>query len=141
MPTDDAFRQALRDLLERSGLSMRGLSLTMGRDQGYVQSLLDPNRPSRARPTPADLLRLADATGLSFVGLIESLWGIPLARLVPEARDATASSSVAASLARLPAADRRFVGRLIDFLVADGRVPRPGAPAARPDRRRRGGPA
>ena len=55
-PNDEEFRAALRDVLVRSGLSMRALSAALGRDPGYVAALLDPSRPSRARPTPVDLL-------------------------------------------------------------------------------------
>ena len=77
---DDAtFRAQLADLLVRTGLSQRGLSAAFGRDPGYVQALLDPTRPSRARPTPDDLLRAADATGLTLVELLEQLWGSSLA--------------------------------------------------------------
>ena len=80
-PDDDEFRGAIRDLIERSGLSMRALSAAMGRDPGYIAALLDPSRPSRARPTPADLLRASDATGIAFVELLEHLWGIDRERL------------------------------------------------------------
>jgi hypothetical protein len=66
MLTDDEFRARLRDVLERSGRSMRALNAAFGRDQGYVAARLDPSRPSRARPTPADLLRASDATGIPF---------------------------------------------------------------------------
>jgi len=75
-PDDDAFRGQLRAVLERSGLSKRQLSLAMGRDIGYVSALLDPTRPSRARPTPQDLLRLSDKTAIPLVELMEMLWGI-----------------------------------------------------------------
>jgi transcriptional regulator with XRE-family HTH domain len=84
MPADDEFRASLRDVLARSGLSMRALSAALGRDPGYVAALLDPSRPSRARPTPADLLRASDATGIPFVELLESLWGIEPSRLADE---------------------------------------------------------
>jgi hypothetical protein len=63
---------------------MRALSAALGRDPGYVAALLDPSRPSRARPTPADLIRARDATGLALVELLESLWGIERARLAGE---------------------------------------------------------
>ena len=72
-PTDDEFRTSLRVVLARSGLSMRALSAAMGRDAGYVAALLDPSRPSRARPTPTDLLRASDATGIPFVELLATL--------------------------------------------------------------------
>jgi hypothetical protein len=64
-PADDEFRAALREVLAQTRMSMRALSAALGRDPGYVAAHLDPTRPSRARPTPADLLRLADATGVS----------------------------------------------------------------------------
>src|ERR1035437_4791718 len=85
-PRDDQFRVAIRDVLARSGLSMRALSAAMGRDPGYIAALLDPTRPSRTRPTPADLLAASDATGIAFVELLESLWGIEPDRLSGELR-------------------------------------------------------
>jgi lambda repressor-like predicted transcriptional regulator len=33
-PDEDEFRAAIRDILDRSGLSMRALSAAMGRDPG-----------------------------------------------------------------------------------------------------------
>lgn len=84
MPDDEAFRAALREVLSRSGRSMRQLSAAMGRDPGYMAALLDPTRPSRARPTPADLLAASDATGIPFVELLRSLWGIDPERLAAE---------------------------------------------------------
>jgi transcriptional regulator with XRE-family HTH domain len=84
MLIDDEFRVRLREVVGRSGLSMRALSAALGRDPGYVAALLDPSRPSRARPTPADLLRVSDATGIPFVELLESLWGIEASRLADE---------------------------------------------------------
>ena len=82
--SDEAFRARLRDVLERSGLSMRRLSAAFGRDPDYVAALLDPHRPSRARPTPANLVRVSDATGIPFIDLLETLWGIDHERLVEE---------------------------------------------------------
>ena len=84
MLTDDEFRTRLRDILAQSGLSMRALSAALGRDPGYVAALLDPTRPSRAHPTPADLLSASDATGIPFVELLEALWGIEPQRLADE---------------------------------------------------------
>lgn len=83
-PTDEVFRAALRDVLARSGRSMRALSAVMDRDPGYIAALLDPSRPSRARPTPADLARASDATGIPLVELLEALWGIGPGRLATE---------------------------------------------------------
>ena len=84
IPDDQAFRVALREVLSRSGRSMRQLSAAMGRDPGYIAALLDPTRPSRARPTPTDLLAASDATGIPFVELLRSLWGIDPERLAAE---------------------------------------------------------
>ena len=83
-PDDDAFREQLRAVVARSGLSKRQLSLAMGRDLGYVAALLDPSRPSRARPTPEDLVQLSDATNIPLIELLDRLWGIDPARLVRE---------------------------------------------------------
>jgi transcriptional regulator with XRE-family HTH domain len=87
-PPTDAFRANLRALVARSGLSMRAFSAALGRDAGYVGSLLDPERPARARPTPTDLLRASDALGIPFTELLELLWDVPRARISAElARD------------------------------------------------------
>src|SRR4029077_14998317 len=83
-PDDEIFRARLREIVERSGLSLRQASLAMGRDVGYVAAILDPSRPSRARPTPDDLVRLSDATGVPLVDLLEQLWGIDPKRLTRE---------------------------------------------------------
>ncbi len=95
-PSDAAaFRDEVRALLERTGLSMRGLSRALGRDPGYIAAVLDPaHRPSRARPTPHDLVRLSDASGIPLVELLERIWGIEPARLArelgrPDETDAT----------------------------------------------------
>jgi hypothetical protein len=117
-PDDDEFRAALRELLEWSGLSMRALSAAMGRDSGYVASLLDPSRPSRARPTPADLLRASDATGISFVELLESLWGIKAARLAGELGRLGTIGSTEGAFERLTEAERTSVAAYVGFLAA-----------------------
>ena len=70
--SDADFGARLRGLVDRSGLSMRRLSAAMGRDPGYVAALLDPARPSRARPTPADLVAAAGATGIPLVEWLRS---------------------------------------------------------------------
>ena len=117
-PDDDEFRAAIRDVLERSGLSMRALSAAMGRDPGYIAALLDPTRPSRARPTPADLLAASDATGIAFVGLLESLWGIPSSRLAEELVGLGVGGSGQGSLDRLTDAERTSVADYVAFLSA-----------------------
>jgi transcriptional regulator with XRE-family HTH domain len=118
---DERFRERLRAVLERSGLSMRQLSGAMGRDPGYIAALLDPTRPSRARPTPSDLLRASDATGISFVELIELLWDIPTARL---AEELGVAGSDARALAGLSATERASVADYVAFLAARHAGPR-----------------
>ena len=117
-PTDDEFRARLRDVLTRSGLSMRALSAALGRDPGYVAALLDPSRPSRARPTPADLLRASDATGIGFVELLEALWGIERLRLADELGRLGLGGSADTRLAGLSDAERAEVSDFVAFLVA-----------------------
>jgi transcriptional regulator with XRE-family HTH domain len=117
-PADDEFRARFRDILALSGLSMRALSAAMGRDPGYVAALLDPSRPSRARPTPADLLRASDATGIPFVELLEALWGIERLRLADELGRLGLGGSADTRLAGLSDAERAEVGDFVAFLVA-----------------------
>jgi transcriptional regulator with XRE-family HTH domain len=135
MLTDDVFRTRLRDILARSGLSMRALSAALGRDPGYVAALLDPSRPSRARPTPADLLRASDATGIPFVELLEGLWGIPSTRFADELAAFGLGDTADTRLAGLSEAERAEVGDFVDFLVT--RHPR----RARPQPRLTSGPS
>jgi transcriptional regulator with XRE-family HTH domain len=123
MPADDEFRARLRDVLARSGLSMRALSAALGRDPGYVAALLDPSRPSRARPTPADLLRASDATGIPFVELLEALWGIERLRLADELGRLGLGGSADTRLAGLSEAERAEVSDFVDFLTARHRRP------------------
>ena len=118
MLSDDEFRARLRDVLTRSGLSMRALSAAFGRDPGYVAALLDPSRPSRARPTPADLLRALDATGIPFVELLEALWGIESSRLADELGRLGLGVSTDPRLAGLSDIERAEVSDFVDFLAA-----------------------
>ena len=118
MLTDDEFRVRLRDILARSGLSMRALSAALGRDPGYVAALLDPSRPSRARPTPADLIRASDATGIPFVELLEALWGIEPTRLADELGRLGLSGPSDGQLASLSEAERASVAAFVAFLTA-----------------------
>jgi transcriptional regulator with XRE-family HTH domain len=120
MPPDDELRAAIRDILARSGLSMRALSAAMGRDTGYVAAILDPTRPSRARPTPADLLAASDATGITFVELLESLWGIERTRLADELGSLGVGLAAKGKLDRLSDAQRRQVADFADFLASRG---------------------
>jgi transcriptional regulator with XRE-family HTH domain len=117
-PDDDEFRAAIRDVLERSGLSMRALSAAMGRDPGYIAALLDPTRPSRARPTPSDLLAASDATGIAFVELLESLWGIDPSRLAGEFAELGVGPLPDERLGMLNEAERASVADYVAFLAA-----------------------
>jgi transcriptional regulator with XRE-family HTH domain len=125
MLTDDEFRARLRDVLARSGLSMRALSAALGRDPGYVAALLDPSRPSRAHPTPADLLRASDATGIPFVELLESLWGIESTRLADELVGLGLGGLSDIRLKRLSEAERAEVSDFAAFLSARHQKARP----------------
>jgi transcriptional regulator with XRE-family HTH domain len=125
MLTDDEFRARLRDILARSGLSMRALSAALGRDPGYVAALLDPSRPSRARPTPADLLRASDATGIPFVELLEALWGIEPSRLADELAVLGFGGLADTRLAGLSEPERAEVSDFVTFLSARHRKARP----------------
>ena len=117
-PEEDEFRAAIRDVLARSGLSMRALSAAMGRDPGYIAALLDPTRPSRARPTPEDLLRASDATSIAFVELLDLLWGIPPSRLARELAGLGVSGSLAEDLDRLTVTERVEVADFAAYLAA-----------------------
>jgi len=97
---------------------MRALSAAMGRDPGYVAALLDPSRPSRARPTPADLLAASDATGISFVELLESMWGIRPLRLSGELAGLGLGASLDERLGALSDAERANVADYVAFLSA-----------------------
>ena len=118
MLIDDEFRVRLGDILGRSGLSMRALSAALGRDPGYVAALLDPSRPSRARPTPADLLHASDATGIPFVELLEALWEVEPARLAGELGRLGLSGPSDGQLASLTEAERASVAAFVAFLAA-----------------------
>ncbi len=129
-PDDDEFRARFREVLKRSGLSMRALSHAMGRDPGYVAALLDPTRPSRARPTPADLLGASDETGITFVELLELLWEIPPSRLATELAELGVGMSLDERLGELSDAERSSAADYFAFLAARhagrGRGRRPG---------------
>jgi len=125
MLSDEEFRARLHDVLARSGLSMRALSAALGRDPGYVAALLDPSRPSRARPTPADLLRASDATGIPCVELLEGLWGIEPARLADELAALGVGGLSDPRLGRLSEAERAEVSDFVAFLAARHRKARP----------------
>ena len=134
--SDDEFRTRLRTLLGRSGRSMRGLSAAFGRDPGYVAALLDPTRPPRARPTPADLLAASESTGIPLVTWLSELWAIEPARLAGELAALGLAPSTDQRLASLSPVERQLVSQLIDTLAAS--TERGGSPrsARRPARSR-----
>ncbi len=123
---DEAFRVALGSLVARTGRSMRSLSLAMGRDPGYVAALLDPARPSRARPTPDDLMALSDATAVPFVELLETLWAIPAGRLADELARLEPEGTPGSVTADLPPAAQRMVAEFGRFLADRHRTGRRG---------------
>jgi hypothetical protein len=110
----------MAEVVARSGLSMRALSAAMGRDPGYIASLLDPTRPSRARPTPADLLSASDATGISLVELLEKLWGIDPARLADEVRRIGNTPGADAPMRQLSPDERALVADFVELLATRG---------------------
>ena len=116
----------MRGVLARSGQSMRGLSLAMGRDPGYVAALLDPTRPSRARPTPDDLVGLSDSTGIPLVELLEALWAISPSRLANELGQLDPGRGADALPGELSPEDRRTVADFARFLVARRKTRPPG---------------
>jgi hypothetical protein len=120
----DEARAAIRDVIARSGLSMRALSAAMGRDADYIAAFLDPRRATRARPTPEDLLAVSDATGIPLVELLDTVWGIPPDRLADELGTSN-RGPLADALARLTPAERGQVADFAAFLVD-----RHGAPTA-----------
>jgi hypothetical protein len=117
-------RAAIRNVLGRSGLSMRALSGAMGRDADYIAAFLDPRRPNRARPTPDDLVAASDATGIALVELLDAVWGIPPDRLADEL-GASGGGRLAETLARLSTAERREVIDFAKFLAARHDTPAP----------------
>ena len=117
-PTDDEFRASLRDVLARSGLSMRAMSAAMGRDPGFIAASLDPSIPSLARPTPADLLRASDATGIAFVELLAALWAIEPCRLADELARLGVGDPHAAAVGDLTDAERAEVADFAAFLAS-----------------------
>jgi hypothetical protein len=90
----------------------------MGRDTGYVAASLDPSRPSRARPTPEDLLGASDAIGIPFVELLETLWGIPPSRLARELAGLGVAGPLAEHLDRLTETERVEVADFAAYLAA-----------------------
>ena len=116
-PTIDQVRDELRGMLETAGMSNRQLSLAMGRDAGYVSALLDPSRPSRARPTPADLERLSDASGIPLTRLLERIWGIASSRLAEEMSRGELAGSIGEHMPELTDDEMRDVVSYADYVI------------------------
>ena len=89
----------------------------MGRDAGYVSALLDPSRPSRATPTPTDLERLADGTGIPLVSLLERFWGISSVRLAEDLSHLELSVSAKERVPELTDDEMREVIGYADYIV------------------------
>jgi len=78
------------------------------------------------RPTPADLLRASDATGIPFVELLEALWGIEPSRLADELALLGLGGSAPTCDGMLSDAESAEVSDFVDFLVSRHRKsPRP----------------
>ena len=120
----DEAREAIREVLGRSGLSMRALSAAMGRDADYIAAFLDPRRPNRARPTPDDLVAASDATGIPLVELLDEVWGIAPDRLSDEL-GGSGGGSLSETLAHLSTAQRREVIDFALFLASRHDAPAP----------------
>lgn len=117
-PTDDQVRVEMHWLLESTRMSRRQLSLAMGRDPGYVSAFLDEKRHPRATPTPSDLARLSDETGIPFTDLLERFWSIPAQRLADDLSQLSVRFSEDERLSKLTADELRevldFAGYLLD---------------------------
>ena len=98
-------------------MSNRQLSLAMGRDAGYVSALLDPSRPSRARPTPTDLEQLSDATGIPLVQLLERIWGIASSRLAEEVSQGEISGALRERIPDLTDEEMNDVVGYVDYVI------------------------
>ena len=116
-PTIEQVRAEMREILDRTGLSMRQLSLAMGRDAGYVAAFLDESRPSRAAPTPEDLRRLSDQTDIPLVHLLERFWGIPPERLAQDLAQLSVRFSEDDRLSQLTDAELKEVLDFAGYLI------------------------
>lgn len=132
----DEARAAIRNVLAMSGLSMRALSAVMGRDADYVAAFLDPRRPTRARPTPQDLMAVSDATGIPVVELLDEIWGIPPARLAAEL-GAPGGVPLEETLSRLSDTQRDEVAAFITSIAPRHEVATPATRPRTPRRQRR----
>jgi len=111
------FQEYLRHLLVEEGVSMRSLSLAMGRDPSYIAQLLDPqaSRP-RALPTPADLRLAAPVLGVPFAELLEQAWDVKRADLGKEVHAADRSVTWNHDVNDLSSAEREEVLNFISYV-------------------------
>jgi len=96
---------------------MRALSAAMRRDPGYVADLVGSARPSRARPTPEDMVAASDATGIPLVELLELFWAIPAQRLADEVTRLGLAGPSGPGLEGITARERATLGDFTAFLV------------------------
>ena len=89
------------------------------------RSWIPPGFPGRARPAPADVLRVSDDTGIPFVKLLEGLWGISASRLADELARLGLDRPTDTRLAALSDAERAEVSDFVDFLASRHRKARP----------------
>jgi len=118
------FQAYLRDRLRETGVSMRSLSLVMGRDAAYVAQLLDPppGRP-RAIPPADELKRAAPLLRVPLLELLEVAYGITREDVEADlAALATHQGEWIEVMAGLTAAQREQVVTFAAFVKAHGRV-------------------
>ncbi len=114
---DQQIRAELRDLLQRTGMSRRQLSLAMGRDAGYVSAFLDEKRNPRAIPSPRDLQRVSDSTGIPLLELLERFWDISPRRLADDLGQMSVRFSEDERLSRLDGEELREVLDFAGYLI------------------------
>ena len=103
-------------------MSQRQLSLSLGRDPGYVSALLDAKRHPRAVPTPADLQRLSDETGIALVELLEGFWGVEPHRLADDLGQLSVRFSEDDRLSRLTGDELSEVLDFAGYLISRRRT-------------------
>lgn len=118
------FQIYLRRRLQETGVSMRSLSLAMGRDPAYVAQLLDPphGRP-RALPPPDELKLAAPLLGVPLLELLDVAYGITRADLEDElVTMARHQNAWIDAMEGLTVAQREQVLTFAAFVKAHGRI-------------------
>lgn len=109
-------RAYLRRKMHQARVSMRALSLALGRDPSYIAQLLDP-RQRRALPTPAELQLVASLLDAPFGELLELTWGVRIADLCAELlAGGPHPDPLEGALAGLSAAEQAEIAEFAAFL-------------------------